>query len=108
MESLLLALPGGVAGIGLSWLAVRLLNTARPAMLLRYPPVSLDFPVLAFTLGLTLAAALLFWPHTAWSAAGIRIQESLKSGGMTHSGGPGASRLRKLLLVAELECRWSC
>ncbi len=102
MESLLLALPGGVAGIGLSWLAVRLLNTARPAMLLRYPPVSMDLPVLAFTSGLIFTAALLFGLAPALSAAGIRIHESLKSGGMTHSGGPGGSRLRKLLLVAEL------
>jgi putative ABC transport system permease protein len=102
MESLLLALPGGMAGIGLSWLAVRLLNTSRPAMLLRYPPISMDLRVLAFTSGLTLAAAVLFGLAPALSAAGIRIHESLKSGSLTHSGGPGASRLRKLLLVAEL------
>lgn len=102
MQSLLLALPGGIAGIGLSWLAVRLLNTARPVILLRYPPVTMDLRVLAFTSGLTLAAAVLFGLAPALSAAGIRIYESLKSGGMTHSGGPGSSRLRKLLLVAEL------
>jgi putative ABC transport system permease protein len=102
MESLLLALPGALTGVGLSWLAVRLLNTARPAMLLRYPPVSMDLRVLAFTFSLTLAAALLFGLAPALSAAATRIYESLKSGHMTHSGGPGGSRLRKILLVAEL------
>ena len=102
MESLLLALPGALAGVGLSWLAVRLLNTARPAMLLRYPPVSMDLRVLAFTFSLTLAAALLFGLAPAFSAAATRIYETLKSGHMTHSGGPGGSRLRKILLVAEL------
>ena len=102
MESLLLALPGAFAGVGLSWVAVRLLNTARPAMLLRYPPVSMDLRVLGFTFSLTLAAALLFGLAPALSAAATRIYESLKSGHMTHSGGPGGSRLRKILLVAEL------
>jgi putative ABC transport system permease protein len=102
MESLLLALPGALTGIGLSWFAVRLLNTSRPGMLLRYPPVSMDLRVLGFTFSLTLAAALLFGLAPALSAAGVRIYESLKSGPMTHSGGPGASRLRKMLLVAEL------
>ena len=102
MESLLLALPGALTGIGLSWLAVRLLNTARPAMLLRYPPISMDLRVLGFTFCLTLAAALFFGLAPALSAAATRIYESLKSGHITHSGGPGASRLRKILLVAEL------
>jgi predicted permease len=102
MESLCLALPGGLAGVGLAWLAVRLLNRARPAMLLRYPALSMDWHVLAFTLGLTLAAAMLFGLAPGLSAAGIRIHESLKAGGMSHSGGPSASRLRKVLLAAEL------
>ena len=101
-ESLWLAVPGGVAGIALAWVAVDSVNRARPAMLLRYPPVSMDWRVLAFTLILTLGAAVLFGLAPGISAAGIRVHESLKSGGMTHSGGPGSSRLRKLLLGAEL------
>jgi putative ABC transport system permease protein len=101
-ESLLLALPGGAAGIAIAWLGVRLLNASRPMMLLRYPPITVDLPVLSFTFGLTLAAALLFGFAPALSAAAIRIHESLKAGGMTHSGGPASSHLRKLLLVGEL------
>ena len=96
MESLLLALPGGLRRIGLSWVAVRLLNTARPAMLLRYPPVSMDLRVLGFTFSPDAA------PRPCYSASRrlcpprqSRIHESLKSGHMTHSGGPGGSRLRK-------------
>lgn len=101
-ESLLLALPGALIGVGLSWLAVYLLNIARPGMLLRYPPVSMDLRVLGFTFALTLATALLFGLAPALYAAATRIYESLKSGHVTHSGGPGASRLRKILLVGEL------
>jgi predicted permease len=101
-ESLLLALPGALTGIGLAWLAVRLLNSSRPGMLLRYPPVSMNLGVLAFTFSLTLGAALLFGLAPALSGAATQICESLKCGHMTHSGAPGASRLRKILLVAEL------
>ena len=101
-ESFVLAAPGGIAGVGISWLAVRLLNSVKPAILVRYPPISIDLPVLAFTLGLTLAASLLFGMAPALFASGIQIQEALKSAGMTHSGGLGPARLRKLLVVVEL------
>jgi len=102
VESLLLATPGGVAGIGISWLGVGLLNYAKPAILARYPPISMDLPVLAFSLGLTLAASILFGMAPAVSAAGTRLHGALKSAGMTLVGGRGAARLRKLLVVAEL------
>jgi predicted permease len=101
-ESFVLAVPGGIAGVGISWLAVYLLNSAKPAILARYPPISINLPVLAFTLGMTLAAGMLFGMAPAVSAAGLKIQEALKSAGMTHSGGLGAARLRKTLVVAEL------
>src|SRR5260370_18277919 len=86
MESLLLALPGALTGVGLSWLAVRLLNTARPAMLLRYPPVSMDLRVLGFTFSLTLAAPLFFVLAPALSAPSPKIYESLSSGHRPHTG----------------------
>lgn len=101
-ESLVLSVPGGLAGVAIAWLAVRVLNAAKPAILVRYPPISMDWQVLAFTLGLTFAASILFGMAPALSAARIRIQEALKSASMTHSGGLGAARLRKLLVVAEL------
>jgi predicted permease len=101
-ESLVLALPGGVAGMGLASIAVRALNVTQPAMLARYPAISMDLRVLAFTMTLTLAASLLFGMAPALSVAGTHIQEALKSASLTHSGGRGAVRLRKLLVVAEL------
>ena len=101
-EGLLLALPGALAGIGLASVAIHLLNSLGTGMLRRYPPISMDVRVLGFTFSLTLAATLLFGTAPALSAATTRIYESLKSGQLTHSGAPSASRLRKILLVAEL------
>ncbi|HTW67882.1 MAG TPA: ABC transporter permease [Bryobacteraceae bacterium] len=101
-ESLVLAVPGGAAGIGLAYFAVRVLNSAKPAILVRYPAISLDWRVLAFTLGLTLATSILFGILPAVTAAGIHIQDALKSAGLTQSAGRGATRSRKTLVVAEL------
>jgi putative ABC transport system permease protein len=101
-ESLLLALPGGLAGAGLAWLTVWLLDVAKPAMLVRYPPVSIDLRTLLFTFSLTLLTGLVFGMAPAMAAARIEIQETLKSGGSGYSSGPRAARLRKILVVAEL------
>ena len=60
-ESLVLALPGGAAGIGLAWLAVHMLDATKPAILVRYPAISMDWRVLAFTIALLLAASLAIW-----------------------------------------------
>ena len=88
-------------GIGLAWLAVHTLDAAKPGVLVRYPTISMDWRVLAFTIGLTLATSLLFGVVPALSAAGIHIQEALKSAGLTHSDTSRATRLRKTLVVAE-------
>jgi putative ABC transport system permease protein len=101
-ESLVLAVPGGLAGIGLAWLAVHVLNVIKPAILVRYPAISLDWRVLAFTIALMLATSLFFGIFPALSAAAINIQEALKSAGLTHSAARGAARLRKTLVVAEI------
>ena len=101
-ESLVLALPGGLAGIGIAWIAVRVLNAVKPAILVHHPAISMNLGVLAFTFALTVATSVLFGLTPALSAAGVRIQEALKSSNLAHSGGPGASRLRKVLVVAEL------
>ena len=101
-ESLLLALPGGFLGAGLAALTVRLLNVAKPAILVRYPAVTMDLRTLLFTFGLTLLTGLIFGMAPALSAARIDIQEALKSGGSGQSSGPRAARLRQGLVVVEL------
>ncbi len=101
-ESLVLAVPGGAAGIALAWLAVRTLDAVKPAILVRYPAISMNWRVLVFTIVLMLATSLLFGMVPALSAAGIHIQEALKSASLTHSATRGAGRLRKVLVVSEL------
>ena len=101
-ESLVLAIPGGTAGIALAWLAVRVLDDIQPAILVRYPAISMDWRVLAFTIVLMLGTSLVSGIVPAVSSAGIHIQDALKSAGLTQSAGRRATRLRKILVVAEL------
>jgi predicted permease len=101
-ESFVLGLPGGAAGVAIGWLAVQAINGIQPAILMHYPAISLDLRVLAFSLALTLATSVLFGLTPALSASRTRIQQTLRTCDRTHSGGPGAARLRKALVAAEL------
>lgn len=102
IESLVLALPGGLGGIAIAWTAVSALNAWKPLVLVRYPAISVDLRTLAFTLALTLLTGLVFGMAPALGSARTRIQESLKSGGLAQGGSRGATRLRQSLVVVEL------
>jgi predicted permease len=100
-ESLLLAVPGGIAGALVAMLSVGALNTWKPLVLDRYPAISIDLRTLAFTLAITMVTGLVFGMVPALGVSGVKIQEALKAAS-GHSGGRGAARVRRLLVVAEL------
>jgi predicted permease len=101
-ESIVFALPGGIAGFSLAYTAVAALNTWKPSLLDRYPEVSLDLRTLAFTIAVTCLAGILFGLMPALAATAINIQESLKAANPGQSGGRRGTRLRRGLIVAEL------
>jgi putative ABC transport system permease protein len=83
-------------------MAVRILNQTQPLVLERYPPISLDLMTLGFTLALTVATGLLFGAAPGVAVSRIQIQDALKAAGTTQSAGRGTSRMRQVLVVAEL------
>ena len=101
-ESMMLALPGGLAGIAIAYFAVAGLNAWKPLVLENYPAISMDVVTLAFTFALTLVTGLVFGMAPAVAAARVSIHDALKSGGHMLSGGRAAARLRQVLVVAEL------
>jgi putative ABC transport system permease protein len=101
-EGLALAVPGGLAGIALAYSLVAGLNTWKPLVLLNSVQIKLNLPVLVFTAGLTLLTGLLFGMAPALAAAGVRIQDALKSASSMQSSSRASSRLRRVLVVAEL------
>ena len=100
-ESLLLCLSAAVLGIGIAAGAVYFLRISNPVELPPGATLSLDIPVLAFTLGLALVTNLLFGFGPAWHGSNVRVNEALKSGGRG-SAGPSRQLLARGLIAAEI------
>ena len=92
-ESLVLATIGAGAGLLIaSWasrLLVRQLSTQNNTVFL---DLSFDWRVLAFTIGVTVATALLFGTAPALRASGVAPMEALKEHGPTFARGASAGR----------------
>ncbi len=100
-ESLLLAVAGGVLGLGITVAALSVLRRLHPANLPRLGDVELDATVLAFTVVICAATSMLFGLLPALRAAATDPQEHLKGGGRGGSVGD-RRRARNLLIVAEV------
>jgi putative ABC transport system permease protein len=100
MESVLLALLGGAAGLLLGSWGIDALLALRPEDLPRVENVHLDGFVLAFTFLLALATGVLFGVLPAWEATRLQIGGVLSAGGRSVTG--GRSVFRSFLVVAEL------
>jgi predicted permease len=105
-ESVLLSLLGGIAGIGLAELAIRLVRAINPGNIPRLDDISINAPVMAFTFAVSLVTGVLFGLAPSWRAARTDLNSSLKSGGRSGQGDGGIQisrhHLRGLLVVSEL------
>jgi putative ABC transport system permease protein len=99
-ESLLLSILGGVAGVLAAAPAIHLMNTSLPANLLPIPNISVDFTVLLFALGITLATGLLFGIAPAWHGVRADLNSLLKQA--ARSSVSGRRLLRNGLVAGEL------
>jgi predicted permease len=100
-ESLLLSLAGGALGVLLSFWMLPLLLAQLPSTLrLGLNDIAIDGRVLLFSLGLTLAAALIhgLWP--AWSGSRADVAGFLRKGD-SRGGRVGAGGFKPALLIAE-------
>jgi putative ABC transport system permease protein len=100
-ENILLALIGGLTGIGVGSLALRGLIAIMPdGTLPSEADLSLNIPILLFSLGASTLAGLLFGCAPAWYATRVDPAEALKEGGRS---GVSSSRkgLRRTLVVGE-------
>ena len=102
-ESVLLALCGGVLGIGLGYLTVAGLRAAIPPFSLpREVNITMDGRVFLFALAISVATGVLFGLAPAMLAARPDLAGTIKDGGRGSSAGSGRHRLRSLLVVAEV------
>ncbi len=101
MESSLLAVGGGAAGLVLVSLILPALRSLAPEVFPRLDEVSVDGGVLLFTLVLSLFTAAAFGLLPALRASHTDLTAALVEGGR-QAGGTRASRARSVLLVAEV------
>ena len=100
-ENLLLALVGGVLGIGVGWLALRGLVAIMPeGTLPSEADLTLNLPILLFTFAASTFSGLLFGCAPAWSATRVDPAEALKEGGRSGSSS-GRRGVRRVLVVGE-------
>ncbi|HEY2013450.1 MAG TPA: ABC transporter permease, partial [Bryobacteraceae bacterium] len=102
-EALLLAAAGGVAGIFLGSATLKLLlyqmsgDSPMQSLTSR-----LEWPVLLFALGLSIATGLLFGLYPSWEAARASLGVTLKDESGQASSTRGAARVRKALVCAQV------
>jgi predicted permease len=101
-ESVLLAVAGGVLGVGLAQLAVRGLVTIAPVGLPRLSEVAIDPAVLAFAAAVSVGSGIVFGLVPVARHAGPRLGLSLRGGGRTVSASRERHRARNTLVVVQV------
>ena len=99
IENLLLALLGGVVGIGIGLAALRGLLLLLPEHFLPVAHVSLDGRVMAFTLAVSLLTSVLFGMLPALTARNVDLRSSMASRAVASG---GSVRLRQGLIAGEV------
>jgi len=100
MESLLLAILGGLAGVLLASWGLDLLLALHPAGLPRLTDIHIDRTVLAFSLGLSILTALLFGLVPALQGTQLNLSDTLKETGRT-TGAARTQAARRMFVIAE-------
>jgi putative ABC transport system permease protein len=105
-ESLLLGVAGAAGGLLLAKLDLQVAIHNMPPQVARYVAgwgnISLNGRVLAFSVGLAIAAGVISGLAPALQALRLNLVEQLKSGGRTTSSSAGAHRLRNVFAVAQI------
>jgi predicted permease len=102
IESLTLGILGGALGLGLAYAAIRILVAKGPATLPRLHEIGIDSTVLAFTLGASLLAGVLFGLIPVVKYAGPHLATALRAGGRSLSSSRERHRARNTLVVVQV------
>ena len=105
-ESAILGIVGGALGLFVSVWAIQALARGIPEDFSKFIPgwnrLGLNFNVLFFTFAVSMLAGMLAGLAPVWHSTRTNLNEALKAGGRGDSGRGGHSRLRSMLVVAEV------
>jgi predicted permease len=101
LQGLVLSLGGGLLGVVLAAIVIRVSISQLPETLPRISEIGLDWTVVAFALCLAVTTGVLCSVAPAFAAMRTSLNDSLKEGGRTKAAG-GHARLRSALVVAEI------
>jgi predicted permease len=102
VESLLLGLLGGAAGIAFAVAALKLVLTMSPAKLPRLELVAVDWTSLVFTLIVSVTAGLAFGAIPVLKHARVRLNEALRAGGRNASSSRDRNITRNTLTIVQV------
>src|SRR4051812_40336514 len=102
VETLLLSLAGGAAGLVLAHFALKAIAGSIGSELPRAGEVRIDLPVLLFTLLISVATGVLAGLGPAWRLTRANVNEALKQGGGRTDADSGGRGARQALVVAEV------
>ena len=102
VESVVLGLVGGVFGLLLSTVGMKVLLALGPSSLPRLETIKLDLPTLGFTLGVSVITGLLFGLAPVLQTRKWNWNESLKESTRGSSAGRGRVNARRLLVISEV------
>jgi putative ABC transport system permease protein len=99
-ESVMLSVIGGTLGVLVAWWGTKALVALSPPALIDLQRVSVNLPVLGFTLGLAVLTGLIFGLAPALEATRFDLHDSLKEGGKNVGG--GGHRLRNVFVITQV------
>jgi predicted permease len=102
LESLVLAILGGVLGLALAYGGVRVITSLAPGNLPRVDEIAIDGLVLLFALVASLVSGLLFGVVPVIKYAGPHLTNALRGGGRTSSQSRDRHRARSALVVVQV------
>ena len=101
-ESILISLAGGALGLAMAFGGVRRLVALLPADFPRAHDIHVSAPVLGFTLLVSLLTGILFGLAPAMQVSRTDPKQGLQNGSRTSTAGRQQSRLRNVLMMAEV------
>jgi putative ABC transport system permease protein len=102
LESLVLSFSGGVLGLILAVVALRVGKSMLPESLPRIAEIGLNWNVVGFALALGVVTGLVCGLAPAFAALRTNVNANLKEGGRSGSAGGGHARLRSTLVIGEI------